>query len=55
MKEWPTPRNKTDLESFLGLIHFYRDHLDRFADTVACLYRLTGAKVKFAWGEKEED
>ena len=30
-------------------------HLDRFADTAACLYRLTGARVKFDWGEEEED
>ena len=42
VKEWPTPKNKTELEAFLGLIHFYREHLDRFA----CLYRLTGARVK---------
>ena len=31
------------------------EHLDRFADTAACLYRLTWAKVKFDWGEEEED
>ena len=55
VKEWPTPKNKTELESFLGLINFYREHLDRFADTAACLYRLTGAKVKFDCGEEEED
>ena len=29
--------------------------MDRFADTAACLYRLTGAKVKFDWGKEEED
>ena len=29
--------------------------MDRFADTAACLYRLTGARVKFDWGEEEED
>ena len=55
VKEWPTPKNKTELEAFLGLINFYREHLDRFADTAACLYRLTGARVKFDWGEEEED
>ena len=53
VKEWPTLKNKTELESFLGLINFYREHLDRFADTAACLYRLTGAKVKFDWDEEE--
>ena len=31
------------------------EHLDRFADTAACLYRLTGVNVKFDWGEEEED
>ena len=55
VKEWPTPKNKTELEAFLGLVNLYREHLDRFADTAACLYRLTGARVKFDWGEEEED
>ena len=55
VKEWPSPKTKTELEAFLGLIIFYREHLDRFADTAACLYRLTGARVKFDWGEEEED
>ena len=55
VKEWPTPKNKADLYSFLCLIHFYREHLDRFADTAACLYRLTGDNVKFDCGEEEED
>ena len=55
VKEWPTPKNKTELESFLGLIIVYREHLDLFADTATCLYRLTGAKVKFDCGEEEED
>ena len=35
--------------------NFYWEHLDRFADTAACLYRLPGAEVKFDWGEEEED
>ena len=35
-----------------GLINFYREHLDWLADTAACLYRLTWAKVKFVWGEE---
>ena len=55
VKEWPTPKNKTELESFLCLMNFYREHLDWFADTDACLYRWTGAKVKFDWGEEEKD
>ena len=33
VKEWSMPRNKADLESFLGLINLYREHLDWFADT----------------------
>ena len=43
VKKWPTLKNKTELESFLGLINLYRKHLDRFAETAAWLYRLTGA------------
>ena len=26
VKEWPTLKNKTELESFLGLINFYKEH-----------------------------
>ena len=44
VKAWSMPRNKADLQPFLCLINFYREHLDRFADTAACLYRLTGAR-----------
>ena len=44
VKECPTPKNKTEFETLLGLINLYREHLDRFADTAACLYRLTGPK-----------
>ena len=54
VKEWPTPTNKTELESFLGLINLYGEHMDRLVDTDACLYILTGAKFKFDWGEEEE-
>ena len=54
LKEWPTPRTKADLESFLGSINCYREHLDRFADTTACIYRLTGTNVKFDWGEEAD-
>ena len=39
----------------LLLIKYLINNLDRFADTAACLYRLTGAKVKFDWSEEEED
>ena len=54
VKEWPTPKNKIKLESLLGLINFYMEHLDRFADTAACLYRLTWAKVKFDWVKRRK-
>ena len=39
--EWLTPKNKTELKSFLGLINVYKEHLDQLADTAACLYRWT--------------
>ena len=41
-----------EVESFLGFVNYYRDHLKEFAKSTSCLYQLTGAKAEFKWDTK---
>ena len=52
--EWPTPRNRTDIQSFLGLVNFYRRFLKDAATTAKPLTVLTG-KTLFKWGPEESE
>jgi len=41
VQNWPTPRNLTELRSFVGLSLYYRRFISEFANVVAPLYELT--------------
>ena len=51
--EWPVPRTKTELQSFLGFANFYRRFIAGFAKVAAPLHRLTGL-VDWHWGAEED-
>lgn len=51
--ETPTPRNKTELQAFLGLFNFYRLFLWHKASVTEHLHRLLDKKVEWSWGWKE--
>lgn len=51
--EWPTPKNKKDVQAFLGFVNFYRRFIARFAKIAHALHRLTG-NVVWKWEKKEE-
>ncbi len=53
VRDWPTPKNKTDIQSFLGLLNFYRRFLKDFAHTAKPLTNLTG-KEPFVWSVAQE-
>lgn len=42
ISEWPTPRKKKELQSFLGFCNFYRRFSKDFSHTARPLHRLTG-------------
>lgn len=47
--KFPTPKNRTQLKSFLGCINYYNKFLDKFSSTIQPLLRLTSKKNKFIW------
>uniref|UniRef100_A0A1J3GIM6 RNA-directed DNA polymerase n=1 Tax=Noccaea caerulescens TaxID=107243 RepID=A0A1J3GIM6_NOCCA len=51
ISDWPTPKNATEIRSFLGLASYYRKFVKGFASISKPLTRLTGKDVKFEWSE----
>ena len=52
--EWPTPKNKKDIQLFLGFCNFYRRFIEGFAKYAKPLTSLVG-NVDFKWGEEQEN
>jgi hypothetical protein len=46
--DWPTPKIKCDIQSFLGLCNFYRQFIHHFSDVAHPLNELTG-NTPFNW------
>ena len=51
---WPTPRNSSDLLSFLGLVNYHREHVAHFSAISAPLYSLLKKGVPFQWSAEQE-
>jgi len=51
VQNWPTPRNLTELRSFVGLCSYYRRFISGFANLAAPLHALT----RFSWGIEQEE
>ena len=43
IREWPFPKNRTEMQSFLGLCNYYRRLVPDFGDTAKPLYSATAA------------
>ncbi|KAG7548022.1 Reverse transcriptase domain [Arabidopsis suecica] len=54
IKEWPRPKNATEIRSFLGLAGYYRRFVKGFASMAQPMTRLTSKDTKFQWSEECE-
>ncbi|XP_021723902.1 uncharacterized protein LOC110691289 [Chenopodium quinoa] len=54
VSEWPTPKNVTDVRSFLGLAGYYRRFVKDFSKIARPMTTLMKKETKFVWDEKCE-
>jgi len=54
VREWPVPRNITDVRAFLGLAGFYRRFIKDFAHIALPLTNLTRTTQKWAWTDEAQ-
>ena len=53
IRNWPEPKNKKELQQFLGFVNFYRRFVEGFAKIVKPLAKLTG-KEQWEWTEDQQ-
>ena len=53
-RDWENPRNKTEMQSFLGFAEYCREFIPWHAKLVAPLHAVTELIVIFAWGPEQQ-
>ena len=53
--EWPVPKNRTELQSFLGFANYHSDHIQGYAGITAPLYAQSSGKGEIDWGPTEQE
>ena len=51
---WGIPLCKRDVQSFIGVLHFHRDDIPKFALVAKPLYGIMGPSATFSWGTEQE-
>jgi hypothetical protein len=54
VSEWPQPKTRKDVKSFLGLTGYYRKFVHKYSQIALPLTELTKASVTFVWGEEQQ-
>ena len=54
VKEWPTPKNVTEVQSFVGFVNFYQRFIPDFSHVAKLLHQLTKKGEPWHWSETEE-
>nr|GEY72308.1 putative reverse transcriptase domain-containing protein [Tanacetum cinerariifolium] len=55
IKDWASPKTATEIRQFLGLAGYYRRFIEGFSKIARPMTKLTQKKVKFKWGDKQEE
>ena len=55
IRDWPTPKDASDVRSGLGMFGYYRKFIKDYSKKARPLTRLTEKTVEFVWGEEEEE
>nr|GEW65366.1 putative reverse transcriptase domain-containing protein [Tanacetum cinerariifolium] len=55
IKDWASPKTTTEIRQFLGLAWYYRRFIEGFSKIARPMTKLTQKKVKFEWGDKQEE
>jgi hypothetical protein len=55
VKNWPQPRNVTDVRSFLGFCSYYRKFIEGFSQIASRLHKLTEKTKEFKWNDSSEE
>jgi len=54
VRDWPQPRNVSEIRSFLGTAGYYHKFIKDFSKLALPLTELTKSRVKFEWTHKEQ-
>ncbi|GJX84068.1 putative reverse transcriptase domain-containing protein [Tanacetum coccineum] len=55
IKDWASPKTPMEIRQFLGLAGYYRRFIKGFLKIAKSMTKLTQKRIKFDWGEKEEN
>ena len=54
VRDWPTPKNVTEVQSFVGFVNFYYRFIPEFSHVAVPLHCLTKKAEPWQWTESEE-
>ena len=54
IQKFPTPKNKKQLQSFLGLCNYYQEFQRNYSEMTAKFSHQFSSKYKWTWGVKQD-